>query len=62
MVIFLPRGDGDGEASPDGEFPVDIMSCGPPPFIRLVFGSFTAFGSHSACTLVFLDFYATRHN
>ena len=26
MGNFLPHGDGDGEALPDGEFPVDIWS------------------------------------
>jgi len=26
MENFLPHGDGDGEALPDGEFPIDIWS------------------------------------
>ena len=26
MGKFLPHGDGDGKLSPDGEFPVDILS------------------------------------
>ena len=26
MENFLPHGDGDGEALPDGEFPVDILT------------------------------------
>jgi hypothetical protein len=24
---FLPRGDGDGDAFPDGEFPIAIPAC-----------------------------------